>query len=115
MSALTTSNPDNANPTVHKTGQETSSRSRYRLADFLSDAEEEDDEDLLVGSSSSSSRRNSKQNITTQDTVMHEDGLTYEGDSSSSSSDNENERELIDSQEIFGGESTLFTELTQTN
>lgn len=91
MSALTTSNPDNANPTVHKTGHEASSRSRYRLADFL-DAEEDDDDgnDLLDGGGSNADK----------DVEMQQDGLTYDGQTESES-ENENE-EPIDSQEIFG-------------
>lgn len=89
MSGLTTSNPDNANPTVHKTGAEaSSSRSRTRLADFLDvDEEEQLEEDT--------------------DDVNH--GLTYSEDeeggaAGSSNSDSGTEDiELIDSQEIFGG------------
>lgn len=110
MSALTSSNPDNANPTVHKTGNESSSRSRYRLGDFLDDNndQDQDDEDIIFygeegeGGSSSNALLN-------RDTIMHEDddGLTYEGQTESehSSSDSE-EGEPIDSQEIFGGSIT---------
>lgn len=87
MSALASSNPDNANPTVHKTGREASARSRYRLADFLDDEEDSDEE--------GSSRRTSMNNDT--DTNMQQDGLTY-GRGSESEHD-----EPIDSQEIFGG------------
>ncbi|KAK9893359.1 hypothetical protein P389DRAFT_175346 [Cystobasidium minutum MCA 4210] len=98
MSALTSSNPDNANPTVHKTGNESSSRSRYRLGDFL---DEEDGDDYYYystgqeeGSSSSSSTALNK------DVSMHEDGLTFEGQTESEHSSDE-EGEPIDSQEIF--------------
>lgn len=107
MSALTSSNPDNANPTVHKTGNESSSRSRYRLGDFL---DEEDGDDYYYystgqeeGSSSSSSST-----ALNKDVSMHEDGLTFEGQTESEHSSDE-EGEPIDSQEIFGG-SLIFTE-----
>lgn len=92
MSALASSNPDNANPTVHKTGREASARSRYRLADFLDDEEDSDEE--------GSSRSRSMDNDT--DTNMQQDGLTYESAEGGSGSESEHD-EPIDSQEIFGG------------
>lgn len=94
MSALTTSNPDNANPTVHRTGSESSARSRYRLAAFL-DEEDEDGFDgagwELAGSSSSNS-------VPLSDAM---DGVLHHEDAASSDSDDQTEP--IDSQEIFGG------------
>lgn len=100
MSALTTSNPDNANPTVHKTGHEASSRSRYRLADFLDEQDGDDrSEDGFEGSSSSTVDGDK---TTDTDSRMHEDGLTFEGETGSESE----HEEPIDSQEIFGGQTT---------
>ena len=94
MSALTSSNPDNANPTVHKTGREASARSRYRLADFLDDDEQEYSDD-------EGSRRATSMDAD-KDTRMQEDGLTYESAEGGSGSESEPD-EPIDSQEIFGG------------
>jgi len=98
MSALTTSNPDNANPTVHKTGHEASSRSRYRLADFLDEQDGEDDNEDECEESNSSTIDEHK--TADKDTRMHEDGLTFEGESGSESE----HEEPIDSQEIFGAQ-----------
>jgi hypothetical protein len=86
MSALTSSNPDNANPTVHKTGNESSStRSRSRLADFLDDID-----DVEVDGWNEDEQSSRMQ--------LDDDLLTYQGHTSEEDED----IEAIDSQEIFG-------------
>jgi len=77
MSGLVTSNPDNANPTVHKTAAEKHSK----LGAFLDDDFDEEELDLTYSGAESSSGSD-----------MDEDGASKKGEASD---------EPIDAQEVY--------------